>query len=253
MAKISLSHRKWIRWLPEEASEPTTTLVLTSPEKRFVDLRVFKPPKGNDEIEDILPLARLDWAIGGHSESESRNATDGTVYTHSKWHHWVSSRVPNSEVEGVADEGDMVVQQDGTVLEKGSMVNPETGTVGDYEEVWFDEAAVGTTGKVKCIVLALQDDRHKERGMVIRAGQWCQAVLRTGDHVTLERWKWSDPSSSESGNNSSGWHRQVRIGDGFVPCGAAIEGSDAGRLKPGGEVTFKEQIWKVVELNEFVS
>lgn len=36
----SISFRKFIRWLPDEASEPTSTLVLTSPEKRFVDIRV---------------------------------------------------------------------------------------------------------------------------------------------------------------------------------------------------------------------
>lgn len=39
----SLSFRKFIRWLPDEAGEPTSTLVLTSPEKRFVDIRVLLP------------------------------------------------------------------------------------------------------------------------------------------------------------------------------------------------------------------
>lgn len=38
----NISIREYIRWLPEEASEPTTTLVLTSAENRFVDIRIIK-------------------------------------------------------------------------------------------------------------------------------------------------------------------------------------------------------------------
>lgn len=45
----SISFRKFIRWVPEEASEPTSTLVLTSPEKRFVDIRVLLPD-GKDSL-----------------------------------------------------------------------------------------------------------------------------------------------------------------------------------------------------------
>lgn len=45
----SISFRKFIRWLPDEASEPTSTLVLTSPEKRFVDIRVVLPD-GKDSL-----------------------------------------------------------------------------------------------------------------------------------------------------------------------------------------------------------
>lgn len=47
----SISFRKFIRWLPEEASEPTSTLVLTSPEKRFVDIRVLLSA-GSDSLAD---------------------------------------------------------------------------------------------------------------------------------------------------------------------------------------------------------
>jgi hypothetical protein len=48
----SISFRKFIRWLPEEASEPTSTLVLTSPEKRFVDLRVLLSDGSNALTDD---------------------------------------------------------------------------------------------------------------------------------------------------------------------------------------------------------
>jgi hypothetical protein len=37
-----ISIRESIRWLPDEASEPTSTIVLTTPNRRFVDLRILK-------------------------------------------------------------------------------------------------------------------------------------------------------------------------------------------------------------------
>lgn len=38
-----ISVREYIRWLPDDASEPTSTVVLTTPQRRFVDLRIIKP------------------------------------------------------------------------------------------------------------------------------------------------------------------------------------------------------------------
>lgn len=38
----NISIRESIRWLPNDADEPTTTLVLTSAENRFVDIRILK-------------------------------------------------------------------------------------------------------------------------------------------------------------------------------------------------------------------
>lgn len=38
-----ISIREYIRWLPDESDEPTSTIVLTTPERRFVDIRILKP------------------------------------------------------------------------------------------------------------------------------------------------------------------------------------------------------------------
>jgi hypothetical protein len=38
-----ISIREYIRWLPDERDEPTSTIVLTTPERRFVDIRILKP------------------------------------------------------------------------------------------------------------------------------------------------------------------------------------------------------------------
>jgi hypothetical protein len=40
-----ISIREYIRWLPGPPSEPTSTIVLTSPERRFVDLRILREPE----------------------------------------------------------------------------------------------------------------------------------------------------------------------------------------------------------------
>jgi hypothetical protein len=44
-----ISVREYIRWLPDEPSEPTSTIVLTTPERRFVDIRVLKESSPSDD------------------------------------------------------------------------------------------------------------------------------------------------------------------------------------------------------------
>lgn len=51
-----ISIRRYIRWLPDEASEPTSTIVLTSPGRRFVDLRVLLDAKPSKDGE-VSPFA----------------------------------------------------------------------------------------------------------------------------------------------------------------------------------------------------
>lgn len=150
-----------------------------------------------------------------------------------------------SDTGGVKDEGDMYPQPDGRTLEKGSMVNPSTGKLTDYQEMWRDLDPVATIhedrDEVKaCVVLMLEDNAHKAKGMVVRVGQFCQGVLRIGHRFSLERWDWK--------GKEEGWKRAVRIGDFWLPCGVATE---EGTLKMDGEVKYGEFVWKVVELSHF--
>ncbi|KAK3708685.1 hypothetical protein LTR37_011407 [Vermiconidia calcicola] len=240
---LSISVRKYIRWLPEPASEPTTTIVLTSPERRFVDIRILKSTDADpadERAQPVLHASRIDWAFAGFSSSELQTGADGSQFVHSTWKHWVSSRV--ADADGVVDEGDMFPQADGTTLEKGKMVNPATGRETEYEEVWEDPKPTTTTEgdgeKVMCAVLQLHDDAHQARGMVVRVGQFCQGVLRIGESMSLERWQWK---------SHGGWKRQVRIGDQWLPCGVLLDGQ---RVRMGGEVKHGEFSWRVVELSE---
>ena len=103
---------------------------------------------------------------------------------HTAWAHWIDSDTE----EEVNDEGDMFLQSDGTVLEKG--IN-EDGEM--YEELW-EELGGQITGKDKLhvsYVLRAEDALKRTRGMVIRIGEWIQGTLRVGEEFTVSRWQWS--------------------------------------------------------------
>ncbi|PTB35832.1 hypothetical protein M441DRAFT_178814 [Trichoderma asperellum CBS 433.97] len=232
----SISFRKFIRWVPEEASEPTSTLVLTSPEKRFVDIRVLLPD-GKDSLannEEILPLARLDWAMAGFSSSTILSAG----HSLSQWRHWIDSRA----VDAPPDEGHMYAQPDGlSTLEKGQMMNPATGKDTDYEEMWFDPPPKKTGGdRAVCAVLMMEDEKAGKKGMFVRLGEWAQVFVRDGPgegDLVAERWGWRD-------DDGKGWRRIVRLGDGErkLPCEEVLLDE---KLK--SEYRVGNEVWKVVE------
>ncbi|KAI0191138.1 hypothetical protein EV127DRAFT_69306 [Xylaria flabelliformis] len=231
---MSISIRDSIRWFPDAASEPTSTVVLTSPEHRFVDVRVLKD--GGDQGTS------LDWAFAGISSSETRNGV-----RHSTWRHVVDSRMRAPET--VIDEGDIFPQDDGRTLETGRMVNPATGKLTSYEEVWTDLETEGipevnpgsdtTTQQARgrCVVLELNDAECEARGMAICLGRYHQCVVRMGDRFTAERWLWEDGE----------WKRKCQAGVILVP---GPEHMSSATLSLGDEVKLTETSrWRVVEIN----
>ncbi|KAK3352736.1 hypothetical protein B0T25DRAFT_455437 [Lasiosphaeria hispida] len=244
-----ISIRESIRWLPDEASEPTSTIVLTSPEHRFVDLRILldaKPSSGGK-----YPFSALDWGIAGTSSSTLREPTDaeppGQQISHAQWRHWINSRT--ADVENAADEGDNFPQPDGSILEKGRMVNPATGRETNYEEVWrsatIEAVPCFPDGEaIVCVVLKLQHDEDDSsplnRGMIVRLGQYCQAIVRKGEGdagITVERLKW-DGATEE-------WVKQVRIGDAEVPTDFATYFGTEATLDD--DILVGGDVWRVVE------
>ena len=199
-------------------------------------------------LTDVLPISRLDWAFAGFSESKALADSKGSHAVLSTWHHWVDSRAAYAET--VKDEGEMSPQGDGRTMERGRMVNPSTGRMTDYEECWKDVEPIATTAgpqrdteeetKKVCVVLQLHDDANQARGMVVRVGHFCEGLVRVGEVISLERWKWGE---------RGGWKRQARIGDLWLPCGVVLEGEQ--KLKMGGEVRYGDFLWKVVEMSEF--
>lgn len=225
MADISV--RKYIRWIPAPATEPTSTVVLTSPARRFVDVRILRGPGPGE--------GRLDWAFAGTSSSQP--AQEPGV-RHAVWRHWVDSST--AEAETVRDEAEVRDTGDaaGAELEAGRMVNPATGVEADYEEAWVsvEPEATELEGESAYAVLRTCDDEHGVRGMVVRVGQFCQGVLRVGEAVTAERWEWY---------RKGGWTLSARFGEEKLPVETLV--GDVGSLTVNGFIENGERTWRVVE------
>ncbi|KAL2143761.1 hypothetical protein VTI28DRAFT_10058 [Corynascus sepedonium] len=241
-----ISVREYIRWVPEEPSEPTSTIVLTTPKRLFVDLRVLKPTvqKHGDDAGDVtLPLSRLDWAIAGTSSSAlvPSRGDPGQQIRHGKWAHWINSRTP--DCDEIVDEGDMVdVPSDPSLtLETGRMLNPATGVETDYEEMWRSEPIDKVfEGGLTCLALRMENNNDAgkvRRGLLVRLGQYCQAFARDGDSITIERLKWDAEQQR--------WVTQIRIGDQPLPTEVATYFAHETTLDD--EVKVGDTVWKVVE------
>ncbi|KAH7312764.1 hypothetical protein B0I35DRAFT_61661 [Stachybotrys elegans] len=215
-----ISFRESIRWLPDEPSEPTSTIVLTSPQRRFVDLRVLK---GYKEGSAAATLEELDWGIAGTSSSSVLE--DGT--RHGRWEHWVDSRF--ADAEAATDEGDEFPAGENLTLEKWHMVNPATGKDTEYEELWRSiEPERG------CVVMQVEGEEGV-RGRVLLLGRYCQGILRVGERVGVQRWVRSDAGQ---------WERTVWMGGMEMPCETVVKGE----WKEGDTVEVEGRKWTVVEV-----
>lgn len=139
------------------------------------------------------------------------------------------------------DEGVNHPQADGTVLEKGVMVNPATGVDGEYEELWHDLTVLPTdSDKLRVVVLQYEED-NRNRGLVVRVGQYCQGLMREGEKITAERWKWAENRK---------WTKEAFIGNGALPCHLALDGDRIDTLHQGNSFKFQDKSWKVIEFVE---
>jgi hypothetical protein len=278
-----ISERRGIRWvciqlsivsncpniidqLPDSMEEPTSTLVLTSSRRQFVDIRIIcgpgqaLPNEGEFNLAHFRtalttpsggPSKLLDWAIAGESTnsmigspsidhpSNPEPPTDGTRMNicHTSFSHWIDSHSDTP----ASDAGDMYPQPDGSTLELGIMPNPLTNHAQPYEEVWVDFSASAVDGKRWSIVIDLDDTEHKAKGRVVRVGEHCQAILKVGDQVTVERWKFEVAEKQEKG----AWKRLARLGDLFLPCSLAFTPE---RIIEGNTVTYGDYHWQIKEV-----
>lgn len=220
-------------------------------------------------------MERLEWGFAGTSHTEPAVPEPGKVKpSRSVWKHWVDS---NSD-DPKPDEGDMWPQPNGDTLEKGSTRDPKTGAVTQYEELWADVPVekTGIDEGFVSIVLQLYDEAHSARGIVVRVGGWCQGLLKVGNEVTVERWKWvaRDSKSSkhgptkggesktsavvdgskstisgtldsqDEGDHAGNWKRVARLGVRFLPCAITF---DPGLAKESTVVEAGDSSWKVIE------
>lgn len=146
--------------------------------------------------------------------------------SHTVWDHWIDSRTNNPD----SDEGDMWVQPNGDILEKGKNSAATTGEETEYEELWRD-LQVETFGKKhnrSSLVMKADEPRRNIRGIAIKVGGWCEGIMKVEDELTVERWEWkptdcaseaaSTEASKEDEQTRNDWTRTFRLGKGTLPC-----------------------------------
>ncbi|EKM57549.1 uncharacterized protein PHACADRAFT_251237 [Phanerochaete carnosa HHB-10118-sp] len=161
----SVSRRISIRFLHNEPSESTSTLVLNAggATNLYTDFRPFLDNPAN-----------CDWAFAGQKEYIS----DGRC----AFSHLVDNRVDKGG-DAAPDVGLWKVLANGDLLETGEMPNPASGRVEKYQEVWREEDIVPGTNVVALKLM----DGDTVRGVCIQVGDWAQEVVRTEYGVCARR------------------------------------------------------------------
>lgn len=137
--------------------------MLTAPgTRRFVDLRLT--PGSRSGSGGASGAARLCWGFAGTSWSPTP--------TSGRWEHEIDSRAADGH-DPIVDEGSLEVLENGDVLERGQMVDPDRPALGccDYEELWRDEVLAGASQRVSIVL-------ETAGGIVVRVGRWCQGILK---------------------------------------------------------------------------
>src|ERR1700694_3902484 len=83
--------------------------------------------------------------------------------------HMVDSRVPDDPLS-IQDQGLFNKLDNGDDLETGRMVNPETGKVMRYEEIWRDIPVDGEG------IVLLESIGNKDKTFVGKIGKWFQGI-----------------------------------------------------------------------------
>ncbi|KAG7899197.1 hypothetical protein KL907_005088 [Ogataea polymorpha] len=192
---MSISARLSIAW--ESSSKPeenTSTMVLSTPSERFVDVRPLLTPCGDFPFE---------WAFAG---SARLLAPDGSQieFSHDFFdsdyiRRWCECRKRELAGQTVQyplksdipkDIGHFETLQDGTRRETGTMYNPGSGTEEQYEERWVTLDPWKTTpqhkvqaGSTVAAESRLFDVKSGGEGRFVRVGNWAQGVFWNKDNL----------------------------------------------------------------------
>lgn len=179
--------------------------------------------------------------------------------SHTVWDHWIDSRGG----EGESDEGDMIVLEDGNVLEEGTNLAADGSTEQKYEELWRDLPIdpLGKKNNRHSIVLRAENKDEDMKGLVIKIGAWCQGILKKDGELTIERWqlkpKGEDGSdegpqneAQEATRTRNNWVRVFKVGKEILACRDVCRNTDGklgmNKIKKYGEKHYEIE-WKVIE------
>lgn len=188
---MSFSTRVSIRWLPEDFDEKSSTMVLTSPKGRFVDIRIMKDRYPYHEtshpfIDELYQMATTGWEepLAGTSKIQFHCDINSVDIAKS-----IRQKVPLDECRSAPDIGDFsAIEGSEDRQETGAMENPETFLRTEYVEIWrsLDPEKHTPTLEVRepsvpspllrCHVLDVVGNERYE-GRLVRLGNWVQAII----------------------------------------------------------------------------
>ena len=144
------------------------------------------------------------------------------------------------------------------------MPNPgNSGALTDYEELWRDLPLQKLPHEqgILSLVLKAENKVLGTRGLIVRIGSWCQGVIRSGNDIGVERWRFGGVpivGGGEAGlvegavgggiEDAAGrnkWERIAKIGEMSLPCQVCWE--KGWQLEVGEEVVCGGLKWGVVE------
>jgi hypothetical protein len=236
----------------DAAYEDTSTLVLTSRGRRFVDIRfaLGDSPTAGDSYWAFAGTSEVSFPSAGRKGQPGGNDGGEMVeipyMAHCVWKHEMDSKGSND-----ADEGDMYLLGNGQCVEVGVSTSGPTGKLQMYKEYW---EAVEMGDDASCVVARTEQRTGLEKGvgMVIKVGSHCQAIFqrqsmsaeaeeRAGE-VHVERWY----RSEESGVWAKDWRSSTgndEEDDVLMPSKWACQD---GR-KMGDAIELMGRKWEVVE------
>ena len=261
LAGPSLSIRKGYCQGYDPPYEDTDTLVLTSSNSKFVDIRFPK------QYDKYFGLHRNEayWAFTGVSKTtfpgfkdqrgEIGNKDEWQYMAHTLWEHDVDSKG-----SGVADEADMFVMQNGDTMEVGVAKDEKTGNEKMYKEYWTQpkDEVDGQVEKTPCVVAELvRSTGSLKKGRIVRIGKYCQGVVECGSAVgaSVIAARWTKGPEGDGEGERMNWFMDERSGltsvsDGLetffaelIPCMWVC----ASKRKLGDELTVPPATWKIVE------
>lgn len=195
-----------------------------------MDVRISKLSGDDDSFRDLssaeVPAANqsLLWAFAGTSSTTEEAHT--TKPPHTVWKHWVDSKTAHPGI----DEGDMFATVNGLEYERGENVDPHTGNIQEYEELWKSlkcegelQGASQVEGSCDGVTsVVLQTESSESRGLIVRVGQWIQGMLKVGNDVTVERWLRKPPFDVTNSEDHGRWESVSSIGQGQLPTVSAM-------------------------------
>ncbi|KAG8878412.1 hypothetical protein FRB98_006122 [Tulasnella sp. 332] len=190
MSISSLVSISWRGCEPDPKAAETDVLVLTG-HSYFVDLRVRRGTKA------------IDWAFAGTRTSQPGDHEGETLCT---WSHLISSRVAaEAHTRGHPVASDSGVNSphlddpSSLTLERGRMLNPATGVIEEYAEVWRDYEVSERT----LVVFLERGDGKAFIGMIgkRRIGVGIGWAWRADDEGDNGIWSFGKTDGSEDGKD----------------------------------------------------